>query len=89
MNLTSSLRAGTSIQIQSTGGDEILTFAPAKQYQSIAFSSPELANGSTYQISYGGSSTGAGTDGLYQGGTVSAATELTSFTVSSVVTTLN
>jgi hypothetical protein len=88
LNLTSTLRAGTLIQIQSTDGDEILTFAPAKQYQSIAFSSPELANGATYQISYGGSSTGTATDGLYQGGTVSSGTELTSFTVSSVVTTL-
>jgi len=88
LNLTSTLRAGTLIQIQSSDGDEILTFSPTKQYRSIAFSSPELANGSTYQVTYGGSSTGTATDGLYQGGTVSSGTELTSFTVSSIVTAI-
>ncbi len=86
LNLTSTLRAGTLIHIQSSDGEEILTFSPTKQYGSIAFSSPEMVKGSSYVVAYGGSSTGAATDGLYLGGTVSSATELTSFTVSGIVT---
>ncbi|MBN1137541.1 MAG: carbohydrate-binding domain-containing protein [Anaerolineae bacterium] len=88
LNLNSTLRAGTLIHIQSSDGEEILTFVPSKQYQSIAFSSPKLASGSTYEVYYGGNSTGTATDGLYQGGTVSSATALGSFTVSSIVTAI-
>ena len=84
--LSGTLPAGTLISIQNSAGEEILTFASTKQYQSIAFSSPELANGESYTISYGGSASGSGVDGLYQDGGYSGGTELTSFTVSGVVT---
>jgi hypothetical protein len=73
---------------QDDSGEEILTFAPVKAYQSIVFSSPELVNGATYTVAYGGTSTGTATDGLYQDGTYSAGTEYTSFTVAAVVTTI-
>ncbi len=86
LNLSSAQPAGTLIHIQSSDGEDILTFAPSKVWQSVAFSSPDLTKGVTYEVYYGGTSTGAVTDGLYQGGDVSSAAELTSFTVSGSVT---
>jgi spore coat protein CotH len=85
---TSSQAAGTIVHIESESGDDILTFAPAKTYQSVVFSSPQLKKGGTYTVYSGGSSTGAVTDGLYSGGTYSGGTQYTTFTVSSVVTTV-
>jgi hypothetical protein len=78
--------AGTMIHIETEDGEEILTFVPTKAYQSVVLSSPKLKNGSTYIVYSGGSSTGTVTDGLYSGGTYTAGTEVTSFTISSMVT---
>ena len=69
-------------------GVEVLTFASAKPYQSIALSSAELKDGVTYDVYHGGSSTGTVEDGLYQDGTYSGGTHLGSFTVSGMVTRL-
>lgn len=80
--------AGALVHIQNSAGEDILTFAPTKNYQSIAFSSAELVNGETYQIYLGGSSTGIATDGFYQGGTYTPGAQFTSFTVSGIVTTI-
>ena len=88
LNLNGTLQAGVLFHIQGSDGREIVTFSPAKEYQSIAFSSPELSNGATYDVFYGGSSTGTVNDGLYQGGTYTAGTNLGSFTVSGMVTRL-
>lgn len=84
--LSSAQPAGTIFHLQNSAGEEILTFAPSKQYQSVAFSSPNLVTGETYTIVLGGSSTGTVTDGLYQGGSYTAGTPYQSFTVSGVVT---
>jgi hypothetical protein len=86
--LTSSQPAGTLFHIQNSAGEDILTFAPSKDYQSIAVASPKLVTGETYTISLGGNSTGTATDGLYQGGTYASGTEFDTFTVSNVVTTV-
>jgi hypothetical protein len=86
LNLSSAQPAGTLIHIQTSDGEDVLTFAPTKLYQSIAFSSAELAGGSTYDVYYGGSSTGTVRDGLYQDGTYSSGTEYTSLTISGMVT---
>ncbi len=88
LNFTSSQPADTLVHIQSSAGEEILTFAPAKEYQSLAFTSPELVNGETYTVFLGGSATGTATDGLYPEGSYTPGTEYTSFTVSSIVTTI-
>jgi len=88
LNLDGTLQAGVLFHLQSSEGDELLTFAPTKRYQSIAFSSPELSNGVTYSVYYGGSSTGTVTDGLYQGGTYTPGTNLGSFTQSGIATRL-
>jgi hypothetical protein len=86
--LTSTQPAGTLVHIQNSAGDDVLTFAPTKEYQSIAFSSPELVNGATYDVYIGGSSTGAVKDGLYRDGTYTPGTPYTTFTISGVATTI-
>lgn len=84
--LSSAQPAGTLFHLQNSAGEEILTFAPSKQYQAVAFSSPNLVTGETYTLVLGGSSTGTATDGLYQGGAYTPGTQVESFTISSVVT---
>jgi len=88
MNLNSTLQAGTLVHIQDSNGEDILTFVPRKNIQSLSFSSPLLEEGETYTIFYGGSSTGTVVDGLYQGGSYSGGTQLASFKVSDIVTRL-
>lgn len=85
---TATQPAGTVVHIENSEGDAILTFAPTKDYQSIAFSSPELVNGETYAVYAGGSSTGTATDGLYQDGMYTPGAQYTSVTLSGVVTTV-
>lgn len=84
----SSQQANTIIHIEDEKGNEVITFAPSKQYQSVVVSSPKLKTGSTYTVSYGGTSTGAAKDGLYTGGKYSGGKEFTSFTISESVTNL-
>jgi hypothetical protein len=86
MNFQSALEAGTMIHIESEDGGEVLTFVSSKTYESVAFSSPELKNGTTYNVYTGGSSTGRVADGLYSGGTYTPGTQMESFTVSDTVT---
>jgi hypothetical protein len=86
--LTGTQAGGTLFHIQNSAGEDILTFAPTREYQSVSFSSPKLINGETYTISTGGSSTGTPSDGLYQSGSYSSGTQAGSFTISSTVTTV-
>jgi hypothetical protein len=78
--------AGTMVHVETADGQEILTFVPTREYQSVVLSSPELENGSTYVVYSGGSSTGTVADGLYSGGAYAAGTQVASFTISSMVT---
>ena len=87
VTLSASQPAGTMIHIGTEDGKDILTFVPEKAYQSIVLSSPALANGETYLVYTGGSATGTETDGLYSGGTYTPGTQVTSFTISGIVTT--
>ena len=84
--LGTTLPAGSLIHISSSDRQNILTFEPAKEIQSLAFSSPDLKTGMTYEVSYGGNSSGQKTDGLYQGGIYSGGQAFAPFTVSSTVT---
>ncbi len=88
LTFNSAKTAGTLVHIRNSTGTGILTFAPSKTWQSIAFSSPDLAKGSSYTVYYGGSSTGTVTDGLYANGTYTPGTLYKTFTVSSVVTSI-
>ena len=74
------------VHIETNEGEEILTFAPTKAYQSVVLSSPKLKHGSTYNVYSGGSSTGRGTDGLYSGGEYTGGAQTTSFTIEGIVT---
>lgn len=85
--LTATQPGGSLVHIQDSSGKEIITFMPARDFQSIAISSPELVAGQSYTVYTGGSSTGAALDGLYQGGAYSQGSEAASFTINSVVTT--
>lgn len=86
VRFSSSVSAGTLFHVQTTAGEEILTYKPSKRYQSVAFSTPVLEKGNSYQIYTGGSDTGDETDGLYTGGTYSGGTLFTSFNISAIVT---
>lgn len=89
VNLSAAQQAQTLFHIETqSGGAEILTFAPEKQYQSVVFSLPALSYGTAYRVYTGGSSTGTATDGLYAGGTYTSGTLANSFTISSMVTTV-
>ncbi len=83
LTFRSYIQAGTLFCIRDSNGNEILRFTPVKMFQSVAFSSPELKRGSTYEVYVGGSTTGRATDGIYQGGTYTPGTLYGSFTVSS------
>jgi hypothetical protein len=82
LNFRSRISAGTLFHIQSSDGKEILTFESAKDFQSIAFSSPALIQGAAYNVFLGGSSTGTMTDGLYLDGTYTPGSAIASFTIS-------
>jgi hypothetical protein len=81
--------ANTIVHIQDSQSQDILTFAPSKQYSSVAFSSNKLIRGSSYTVYSGGSSTGTLCDGLYQGGTYTPGAKCATFTVSSMVTNVS
>lgn len=87
-NFSSALPAGTMVHIETADGQDILSFTPTKEYQTVVLCSPQLTKGSTYNIYSGGSSTGTAKDGLYTGGTYSGGTKFESFTVSDIVTTV-
>lgn len=67
--------AGTLFHLEDEEGREILTFAPAKSWQNIVVSLPEMAEGQTVKIYLGGSHSGTAKDGVYSGGTYSGGTE--------------
>ena len=55
--------AGILFHIQTTGDEDILIFAPSTAYQSVAFSTADLAYGESYQVYLGGTASGEAEDG--------------------------
>lgn len=88
INFTSVIKAGTMVHIETEDGENVLTFVPAKNYQSVVLCSSALIKGATYNVYTGGTSTGTVKDALYSGGTYSGGTIYTSFKVTSEVTSL-
>ncbi len=86
LNLGSAQPAGTLVHLQNSDGTGVLTFKPAKKYQSIVFSSTGLVKGGSYDLYLGGSDSGTAVDGLYPEGTYTPGSKYTSFTISSIVT---
>jgi hypothetical protein len=80
---------GTIFHAQNSDGNEVISFAPQKAYSSVAFSSPKLVIGTSYDIYTGGGSSGEAKDGLYSGGNYTPGKKYTSFTPSSVTTAVS
>ena len=81
----SSQEEGTLINVQNSSGENIITFAPLKKFESVVISSPELKTGETYTVNVGGSMSSSCEDGLYfNDGTYSEGREIKSFTISGV-----
>jgi len=85
VNLSSSQSAGNIFHLETSSGTDLLTYKPAKKYQSVFFSSPDLGTGS-HVVYLGGSCSGTLTDNLYTGGTYTPGTQYTTFSVSSTST---
>ncbi len=85
----SSQAAGALFHIQDAEGNDLVTFAPVRKYQSMVFSSPALIKGATYTIYKSGTSTGTVNNGLYAGGVYSPGTEAGNFTIGNSVTNLS
>ncbi len=86
INFNTPQPAGTLVHIQNSAGEDLLTFAPVRSYQSLVFSSPELASGETYTVSTGGSASGTASNGWYREGSYTPGTEYTQFTIAGIVT---
>lgn len=80
--------AGTLFSLQDEAGEVLVAYAPAKPYQTVVVSTPELKSNATYTILTGGSTSGTEKDGFYSGGQVSNAQTLTTVTLTSTVTTV-
>jgi hypothetical protein len=74
------------VHIETVSGEDVLTFLPTKEYQSVLISSPDLQNGESYVVYTGGSSSGTAVDGLYTDGTYSPGTQAASFSITSIIT---
>jgi len=85
LSFGSRIQGGTLVRIESTDGVEVLTFAPAKQYETLVLSSPELEE-TTYRVYLGGSSSAVSRDGLYDDGEVDGADDIGSFSITGIVT---
>lgn len=81
-----SIPADTLVHIESSSGADILNFKSGKAFGSIVFSSSLLEVGETYTVYTGGSSTGVETNGVYEGGSYSGGTVLTTFEMTSSIT---
>lgn len=81
-----SLDAGTIVCVQNKNGENIITYSPSKKFSSVIISSPDIIQGESYSIYYGGSSSGTAKDGLYSGGEYSGGTLLETVTAESAVT---
>jgi hypothetical protein len=79
-------QAGTIMNLKDATGKTIVTFAPQKEYQSVAISSLELKKDTEYTLHSAGTSTGSNTDGLYMDGEYNNGTKVVEFTISKSVT---
>lgn len=81
-----SLDAETVVCVQNESGNNILTYSPSKNFSSVIISSPEIKQGESYNIYYGGSCSGTSEYGLYNEGEYSGGTLLETVKAESSVT---
>ncbi len=60
------IEAGTVVHIQTTDGQDLVTFQPVNEFDVIVFTSPDLVAGDTYEIYLGGTVSGDSATGLYE-----------------------
>lgn len=89
MNFSSVQEAGTLLSLVDQDGNEVVTFAPNKQFQSVVISSPDIKKDMTYTLYTGGTSTGTAINGLYLDGVYSKETEVVSITITNDITWLS
>jgi len=82
----SSQTAGTLLHLENEAGDNLFTFKPAKQFQAVVFSSPDLEKGSDYKFYSGGDVVGESFNGLYTNEEYTPGTLQSDFTQTYVVT---
>ena len=79
-------QANTIFSITGSDGSDLLTFAPAKAYSSVTFSSPDIKSGVEYTAASGGSyAGGASSDGLMANGSYSGGAAYGTVTVASIL----
>lgn len=81
--------AGTLINLSTTDGTPIVTFAPAKEYQTVVISTPGLTQGKTYVLYSGGAVSGEASGDLLTAQNYTGGSELTQVTLSDMVTTIS
>ncbi|WP_145027667.1 carbohydrate-binding domain-containing protein [Paenibacillus sp. Y412MC10] len=89
MTFPSTVKAGTLVTLADSAGTPVLSFAPAKDIQTIVISTPDLKSGETYSFYTGGTSKGTLKDGLYTGGKLTGGTKVVSFKLGDTVTYVN
>jgi hypothetical protein len=82
-------QAGVLVHITGPNGADVLTYKPAKRYQTVVLSSTALVPGGTYSLYTGGNATGTPTDGLFTAGGYYGGALKTTFTVSGSTTVVN
>lgn len=87
LNLTSQ-EANTVVNVKSSDGKNILTYAPLKNYSSVIVSTPDIKDNTKYTVSVGKTAKGEAKDGLYSDGNYSGGTEVGSETTSNTITNI-
>lgn len=68
--------AGTSFALCDSSGKVVAAFTPAKAYQTVVITAPEIQSGNSYSIVAGGEVSGADSNGFAQNAAVSGGTTL-------------
>lgn len=85
---TSVQKAGTLVNLVDETGKTLVAFAPAKDYQSIVISTPNLQKDKTYTLKSGGTCSSKLTNGLSTEGSCSGSKKLCNVKISDTVTSI-
>ena len=77
---------GTLLSLTDASGEVVFAVAPKKDYSSVFASVPSMSVGDEYTLWLGGTCSGESADGIYTGGTLSGAEQITGVTISEVST---
>ncbi len=86
INFSTSKNANEIVNITDSSGNEIISYAPSKRYQSVIISTPDIETGNSYKIYSGGSYSTSSSNGLYSNGIYSNGTLYTDVSVTNILT---